>query len=66
MIEQVYARGVLYQEDAVEQIEALFGPEWVYENENGNPAIHRGVLAAFRKLKSGRITWDTSDKSWSY
>lgn len=65
MVEQVERRGVLYQDDAVEGIVSTFGHEWTYENENGNPAINRGVLTEFRKIKPERVEWDNSDKSWS-
>ena len=57
--------GILYQYEASQEIEQRFGEEFVYTNENGNPAIHRGVLAKFRKLHGGTVEWDRSDFRWS-
>jgi hypothetical protein len=64
MLEEVSTTGYLYQQDAVAEIEERFGSTFVYENERGNPAIHRGVLAAFRKLSEDSVVWDRWDKSW--
>lgn len=66
MIDQVQSNGYLDQADAVQWIEEKFGPEWIYENENGNPAIDQRLLDEFRRMRSERITWDGSDKSWSF
>jgi len=66
MIHEIETRGYLHQADAAQWIEAKFGPEWIYENENGNPAIYPGVLREFRRRKSDRISWENADKSWSY
>ena len=66
MIERIQSRGYLYQADAAQEIESKFGREWIYQNENGNPAIDPGVLREFRRRKSDRITWETAEKSWNY
>jgi hypothetical protein len=55
MLAEVEREGDLYQETAVYEIEQKFGQEFVYENENGNPAIERRVLAAFRKVSEGSV-----------
>jgi hypothetical protein len=44
MIDRVNAERWVYQEAIVNDIETMFGPEWVYANESGNPAISRQVL----------------------
>lgn len=54
----------LYQEHAVQWIEEDFGPEFVYENENGNPAISRAVLREFRKLSETEVVWERGERAW--
>lgn len=34
------------------------GPEFIYENDNGNPAIDKRVLRAFRKASGDTVVWD--------
>jgi hypothetical protein len=58
------AKGRLYQDDAVSEIEKRFGAEFVYANEAGNPAISRRVLAAFRRLTEADAVWDRGDRCW--
>jgi hypothetical protein len=62
--EEFEQRGVLPQERAVRIIKDEFGAEFVYKNENGNPAIDRKVLREFRKLTDGSAAWDRSEKAW--
>lgn len=57
---------VLYQSQAVEEIEDEFGEKYVYENENGNLAIHKKILEAFRVLNKGEIIWQRKDYRWAY
>lgn len=64
MLEQLERTGELYQEDAVDQIARKFGPDSIYENENGNPAIAKPILAAFRKLTGDSVVWVSSDRYW--
>ena len=56
----------LYQEDVVYQIEKKFGRAFVYDNENGNPAIEKKVLAAFRKLSGEQVVWERGERCWRY
>ncbi|MFE1596109.1 DUF6953 family protein [Nocardia sp. NPDC058705] len=65
MINTITSRQYEYQQVIVSDIEELFGREWVYENDNGNPAISPKVLAEFRKLHGGSIEWNKSERSWS-
>jgi len=53
----------LVQEDIVFDIERQFGKEFVYENENGNSAIDKKVLAEFRKLTPDAV-WERGTRSW--
>ncbi|MFF0636672.1 DUF6953 family protein [Nocardia sp. NPDC004151] len=64
MIDQIRAEDVGYQEHLVADIETRFGPEWVYQNESGNPAISKTVLSAFKKLHGGSIEWEKGEKRW--
>ncbi|WP_407107280.1 DUF6953 family protein [Rhodococcus aetherivorans] len=64
MIKQFDDQRTISQYAMVTRIKKTFGPEWVYKNENGNPAIHKGVLAEFRKLHNGSIVWDKSYRQW--
>ena len=66
MLDSVNAKpGEMFlQADAVEAIERRFGPEFVYENENGNPAIDTRVLRKFRKLSEDSVIWDRWEFGW--
>jgi hypothetical protein len=56
--------GVLYQEDAVSQIADRFGAHFIHDNEAGNPAINKEVLAAFRKLTGDSVVWISGERLW--
>ena len=45
-------------------IQEKFGESFVYENENGNLAISRQVLADFRHLTEGKVVWEREEKRW--
>lgn len=64
MLGELEAKGYLDQEHAVREMEIRFGEEFVYLNDNGNPAIDRRVLAAFRTLTEGEVVWDRSSFVW--
>jgi hypothetical protein len=64
MVEELEQNDSLYQEEAVEDIAKKFGNEFIYQNENGNPAIARGVLAAFKKLTKDTIVWERGERLW--
>ncbi|HEY6443366.1 MAG TPA: hypothetical protein VIY66_08515 [Candidatus Acidoferrales bacterium] len=64
MAEELERRGSLCQEDAVQDIAKKFGQDFTYENENGNPAIRRDVLAAFRRLTKDAIVWERGERLW--
>jgi hypothetical protein len=65
MFDEVKQRNSLYQEDVVHEIAAKFGKEFTYDNENGNLAISRKVLAAFTKLTKDTVVWERFDKCWN-
>ena len=65
MFDKLQKDGYLYQAQIVHDINKEFGEEFIYMNENGNPAISKKVLTAFGKLKKAyNIEWDNYDKSW--
>ena len=64
MLDQLDRRRRLYQDSAMRNIRHMFGHEWSYENENGNLAIHKGVLAEFRKLGGDDVVWERGSRSW--
>lgn len=56
--------GVLNQDDAVSQIADRFGQTFIYDNQEGNPAIDKKVLAAFRKLTGDSVVWISGERLW--
>lgn len=54
----------LYQADAVREIAERFGDEFTYLNDNGNPAIDKRILRAFRKVSGDTVVWERWDFSW--
>jgi hypothetical protein len=64
MLEQLERAGSLYQETAAREITERFGLPFTYDNENGNLAIRRDVLAAFRRLTAGYVVWEAEARCW--
>jgi hypothetical protein len=64
MFEEVKRKGELYQADAVNEIDRKFGKHFTYENEDGNPAIDKKVLTAFRTLSKDSVVWEREDRYW--
>ena len=64
MFGRVQRDGELYQDDAAAEIEAKFGKRFIYENENGNPAIGREVLKHFRQLTERTVVWERGERYW--
>ncbi|WFS15180.1 DUF6953 family protein [Rhodococcus aetherivorans] len=64
MIDRIREDGTWYQYEAVQEIEERFGPEWIYTNENGNPAISQQVTREFRRLHGGTIEWERGERAW--
>lgn len=54
----------LYQIDAVNYIAEKFGEIFIYENQNGNPAISKEILKEFRKISGNDIIWERYSRSW--
>lgn len=64
MLDKITATKPLYQEEAAWEIKKEFGDGFIYDNDNGNPAIKPKLLAAFRKISSATIVWVTGEKCW--
>jgi succinylglutamate desuccinylase len=64
MADQIAKHGELWQNDAADHIHYKLNHELTYENENGNLAIGKDVLAAFRKLTEGTVVWERGSRSW--
>jgi hypothetical protein len=66
MLERLATDNDLYQDVIVSEILDRFGDEFVYTNDNGNLAIEKKVLAAFRKLTEGDVVWDRRERYWRF
>jgi hypothetical protein len=64
MMQELQRRKNLYQEQVAWDIKKLFGKSFVYDNENGNPAISKSVLKEFTKLTKKDVVWSRSDRFW--
>ena len=64
MKQQVDHTHWLDQEHAASLIFGQFGEQHIYYNENGNLAISRSVLRAFRKLTEQTVVWVRPQKAW--
>jgi hypothetical protein len=64
MPEEYRKHNRLDQSRAASHIRREFGEEWVYRNKQRNWAIHRDVLAEFRKLTPDDVVWSRSNQLW--
>lgn len=64
LLAEVQRVGFLEQDTAAFEIERRFGSEHVYTNENGNMAISRPVLSAFRKISNSEVVWERRERLW--
>ena len=64
MLDELKRVKYLYQKTVVYDIEKKFGDEFTYENDSGNPAIDKKVLAAFRKLTGDSVIWERGERMW--
>ena len=64
MLKELERANELYQEDVVYEIASQFGNEFAYDNENGNLAIRKDILAAFRKLTGDSVIWVRGERYW--
>lgn len=64
MAAEFHKDGWLEQEWTASTIAGQFGEEFVYENDNGNLAIHKDVLREFRKLTADTAIWVRGERAW--
>lgn len=66
MVEQMGKSHWLYQETVVWHMKQKWGDEYVYTNQNGNPAISKAVLKEFRKLTEDTLVWERGERAWRH
>lgn len=54
----------LFQSDAADHIKKHFDEYLTYTNANGNLAIGKEALAAFRNLSDGTVIWEHGARYW--
>ncbi|MCX4577346.1 hypothetical protein OHB41_30035 [Streptomyces sp. NBC_01571] len=54
----------LFQMDAADHVAKHFDPGLTYVNDNGNLAISKEVLSAFRKMSEGTVIWERGARYW--
>jgi hypothetical protein len=54
----------LHQETVVYAIASNFGKEFTYINQNGNLAIRKDVLDAFKKITGDDVIWESGERMW--
>jgi hypothetical protein len=64
MLDELKRNGDLYQDSVVGEIAKKFGSQFTYTNDNGNEAIRKDVLSAFRKISKGTVVWEREDRYW--
>jgi hypothetical protein len=64
MADRLEQQGSLYQADAVDEIAKRFGDQFTYLNDNGNAAIDKRVLRAFKKVTGDTVVWERWDFCW--
>lgn len=66
MVGELGQRASLYQSRVASHVSRL-NPELVYRNKNGNKALVKAVLDAFRELTPGEdIVWSRSSQKWRH
>ncbi|HYD81282.1 MAG TPA: hypothetical protein VEC06_15860 [Paucimonas sp.] len=66
MLSELQREKYLYQETVVYDIASKFGEEFTYCNDNGNPAIGKKVLSAFKKLTGDSVIWERGERMWRF
>jgi len=64
MLAEIDREDIVYQDTLVYEIERRFGPSFTYVNDNGNSAIRRDVLTAFRNISETTVVWNRRDRAW--
>ncbi|MDN4600741.1 hypothetical protein P5G61_05850 [Paenibacillus sp. F6_3S_P_1C] len=65
LYDKILEEQVVFQYDAVREVEKKFGEKYIYVNDNGNKAIDKKITSAFRDInKDNLIEWDRYDFKW--
>jgi hypothetical protein len=64
MLEQLNRKRVLHQKEIAHAIQRKFGNAFVYQNRNGNLAIHESVLKAFHSYTKRSAVWVRPQRYW--
>lgn len=66
MLNQLTRDGCLYQDDVVDHLVRQHSEELLVENADGNLALGRSILAAFRAKTENEVVWVKPDKYWRF
>jgi hypothetical protein len=66
MVNQLEAEGCLYQEDVVDYLVRANADNLLKENADGNLAIARSLLSAFKAATDTTVVWVRPDKYWRF
>jgi hypothetical protein len=64
MLDELEKTGLLYQWEAILEIQSSFDGDFTYLNKSGNFAIDRRVLRAFRHLTEDEVVWRRTEGCW--
>lgn len=65
MLSEIKREGCLYQDDVVDHL-VRQADDLLWENADGNLAIKRSVLTAFRRLTEENVVWVRPDRYWRF
>jgi hypothetical protein len=64
MVQQIHDKRFLYQEEVVHKISRKFGESFTHVKPNGNLAISRIVLRAFKQVSRNSVVWERGERMW--
>jgi polyphosphate kinase len=64
LINEIKTSGMVKRAEAVPEIEANFGNEFITKTAKGNKTLHEAVLKSLRELKDETISWNVGKQAW--
>ncbi|MDZ7682299.1 MAG: hypothetical protein U5J63_11465 [Fodinibius sp.] len=64
LINEIKNSGKIKRAEAVSEIEATFGSEYIRHTPKGNKTLHESVLKNLRELKDNSISWNVGQQAW--
>jgi hypothetical protein len=64
MLNELERQRCIYQDVVVHDIVQRFGEDCTYINKNGNRAIRKDILDAFRKISGNAVVWESGSRLW--